>query len=171
MSYYRISTTKGRKYKQLVESVWNPEKKRSEIKVIQHLGRIIEKDGKEILKPSPLRVDSVDKAYPVGKLAVYWKLIQELNIRNAIEKPFGDDGDDVATGILILALNQLAGRKSLTKLDSWVSNGPLNRWLNIKKKRLTKDYFLSALDSISYDADSVLFSYSNTIQRNLSNGW
>lgn len=171
MSYYRISTTKGRKYKQLVESVWNPEKKRSEIKVIQHLGRIIEKDGKEILKPSPLRVDSVDKAYPVGKLAVYWKLIQELNIHNAIEKPFGDDGDDVATGILILALNQLTGRKSLTKLDSWVSNGPLNRWLDIKKKRLTKDYFLSALDSISYDADSVLFSHSNTIQRNLTNGW
>ena len=70
MAYYRTSTTKGRKYKQLVKSVWNPEKKRSEVKVIEHLGRIIEKDGKEILKPSPLKVDSIDKAHPVGKLAV-----------------------------------------------------------------------------------------------------
>ena len=47
MSYYRITNTKGRKYKQLVESVWNPEKKRSEVKLIQHLGCIIEKDGKK----------------------------------------------------------------------------------------------------------------------------
>ena len=171
MSYERTVTSRGHKYRQLVESRWDPEKKQSRIRVIKHLGKVVEKNGKEILKPSALKIDSVDKAYPVGKLAVYWKLIQELNIRNAIEKPFDDGGDDVATGILILSLNQLAGRKSLTKLGSWVSNGPLNRWLNIKKKRLTKDYFLSALDSISYDAESVLFSHSNTIQRNLTNGW
>ena len=171
MSFERTVTSRGHKYRQLVENRWDPVKKQSRTHVVKHLGVVIQKDGKETLKPSPLKIDSVDKAYPVGKLAVYWKLIQELSIRNAIAKPFGDDGDDVASGIMILALNQLTGRKSLTKLDSWVSNGPLNRWLNIKKKRMTKDYFLSALDSISYDADSVFFSHANTIQRNLTNGW
>lgn len=171
MSYERTITSRGHRYRQLVESRWVPELKQSRIKVIKHLGKVVEKDGKEILKPSPLKVDSIDKAHPVGKLAIYWKLIQELDIRNALSKPFGDDGDDVATGILALSLNQLTGRKSLTKLVPWVSNGPLKRWLNIEEKRLTKDYFLSALDSISYDADSVLFSHSNTIQRNLTNGW
>lgn len=171
MSYERTSTSRGHKYRQLVESVWVPEKKQSRIKVIKHLGKVIEKDGKEILKPSPLKVDSIDKAYPVGKLAVYWNLAKEFNIYDSIAKPFSDDGDDVSTGILILSLNQLLGRKSLTKLGPWVSNGPLNRWLNIKKKQLTKDYFLSALDSISYNADDVLFSHANTLQRNLTNGW
>jgi transposase len=139
--------------------------------VIKHLGKMIEKDGKEVLKPSPLKIDRVDKVYPVGKLAVYWKLAQEFNIHNSVAKPFGSDGDDIANGILILALNQLAGRKSLTKLDSWVSNGPLNRWMEPDKKRLTKDYFLSALDSILHDVDSVFCSYSNSIQNNLTNGW
>ena len=171
MSYYRITTSDGRKYKQLVKSIWNPEKKRSEVKVIKHLGRIIKKDGKEILKPSPLKIDSVDKAYPVGKLAVYWKLAEEFKVFESIAKPIGYDGDDVATGILILVLNQLTGRKSLTKLDSWISNSPLHKWMDIKQKRLTKDYFLSALDTISQDVDSVICSYSNTIQSNLTNAW
>jgi len=171
MSYYRTSTTNGRKYKQLVESVWNPEKKRSEVKVIKHLGRVIEKDGKEVLKPSPLRVDSVDKAYPVGKLAIYWKLAKEFNIHSSVAKPFGSDGEDIADAILILAFNQLVGRKSLTKLGSWVSNGPLHRWMDIDENRLTKDYFLSALDNISNEVDSVLYSHSYSIQNNLTNGW
>ena len=81
--------------------------------------------------------------------------------------PFGSDGNDVATGILILALNQLVGRRSLTKLDSWVSNGPLQRWMDIRQKRLTKDYFLSALDKISPDVNSITCSYSNSIQNPL----
>ncbi len=171
MAYYRTSTTEGRKYKQLVESRWNPDKKRSEVHVIKHLGRIIEKDGKEILKPSPLKIDCVDRAYPVGKIAVYWKLAEEFKIYNSVAKPFGHDGDDVATGILILALNQLVGRKSLTKLGPWVLNSPLQRWMDIGQKRLTKDYFLSALDNISQDVDSVIYSCSNSIQNNLTNAW
>ena len=171
MSYERTITSRGQKYRQLVESRWDPEKKQSRTKVIEHLGKVIEKDGEEILKPSPLKIDRVDKAYPVGKLAVYWNLAKEFNIRDSIAKSFGDDGDDVATGILILSLNQLLGRKSLTKLGSWVSNSPLKRWLNIKQKRLTKDYFLSALDSISHEEDSVLFSHSNALQRNLTDSW
>lgn len=171
MSYERTSTSRGQKYRQLVESRWDPEKKQARTRVIKHLGKVIEKDGEEILKPSPLKIDRIDKAWPIGKLAVYWNLAKEFNIRDSLAKLFGEDGNDVATGILLLSLNQLIGRKSLTKLGSWVSDSPLNRWLNIKQKRLTKDYFLSALDSISYEEDSVLLSHSNTLQRNLTNGW
>ena len=120
MSYERTVTSRGHKYRQLVGSRWDPVKKQSRTYVIKHLGKIIEKDGKEILKPSPLKIDSVDKAYPVGRLAVYWKLAEEFKIYNSIAKPFGVDGKDIATGILILALNQLVGRQSLTKLDSLV---------------------------------------------------
>ena len=171
MTYYRTTSTNGRKYKQLVKSRWNPDKKRSEVQVIKHLGRIIEKDGKEVLKPSQLKVDSVDKAYPIGKLAIYWKLAEEFKIYDSIAKSFGHEGDDIATGILILALNQLIGRKPLTKLDSWVSNSPLQRWMNIGQKELSKDYFLSSLDNISQDVDSVVYSHSNSIQNNLTNAW
>lgn len=171
MSYYRTITVNGRRYKQLVESKWNPIKKRSEVHVIEHLGRVIEKNGKEILKRSPLKIDSVDKAHPIGKLAIYWKLAEEFKIYDSVAKPFGNDGDNIATGILILALNQLVGRKSLTKLGSWVSNSPLQRWMDIGQKRLTKDYFLSALDNISTNIDSIKCSFSNSIQNNLTLNW
>ena len=171
MSYYRTITTKGRKYRQLVESKWNPEKKRSEVKVIEHLGPVIERDGKEILKPSPLKVDYVNRAFPVGKLAIYWKLAEELNILKTIEKEFGSNGKDIANGLFILALNQLIGRKSLTKLNSWVLNSPLHRWMNLEDKPLTKDYFLSALDNVCKDVDSIIHSHSNAIQIGLTANW
>lgn len=171
MSYERTVTSRGNKYRQLVESKWDPVKKQPRTHVIKHLGKVIEKDGKEILKPSSLRVDRIDKAHPVGKIAVYWRLAQDFDIHNSVAKSFEEEGEDIANGILLLALNQLVGRKSLTKLCSWVSDGPLPRWMGVDKKRLTKDYFLSALDSISCDVDSVFCSYSNSIQKNLTNGW
>lgn len=171
MAYERTVTSRGHKYRQLCKNVWDPVKKQSRTIVIKHLGTVIEKDGKEILKQSPLKIDCIDKAYPIGELAIYWKLAEEFKIYDSIAKPFGSDGDDIATGILILALNQLVGRKSLTKLGSWVSNSPLHRWMDIGQKRLTKDYFLSALDNVSADVDSVICSYSNSIQKNLTNAW
>ncbi len=171
MAYERTVTSRGHKYRQLVESRWDPKKKQPRTVVVKHLGTVIEKDGEEILKPSALKIDQIDNAYPVGKLAVYWKLMEELNVQNSISKSFDFKNDDIVKGIQILALNQLVGRKSLTKIVPWVSNGPLSRWLGLEKKKLTKDYFLSALDNISHDVDSVLCSYSNSIQHNLRNGW
>ena len=171
MSYERTVTSRGQKYLQLVESKWDPVKKQARTNVIKHLGQLVEKDGVEILKPSPLKVDSIDKAYPVGKLATYWKLMQELKIHSAITNAFESDGDNIANSIMILALNQLVGRKSLTKLGPWISNSPLHRWMKLDQKLLTKDHFLSALDTISFDVDSVLCSRSNSIQGNLRNEW
>jgi hypothetical protein len=120
MSYERTVTSRGHKYRQLVESRWDPVKKQPRTHVIKHLGKVIEKEGKEVLKPSSLRVDRIDKAYPIGKMAVYWKLSQDFDIYNSVAKSFESNGDDIANGILILALNQLTGRKSLTKLGPWV---------------------------------------------------
>jgi transposase len=154
-----------------VESRWDPVKKQPRVHVIKHLGTVIDIDGKEILKPSPLRIDSVDHAYPVGKLAVYWKLAEELKIFDSVARSFIMKDEDTATGILLLALNQLIGRKSLTKLDSWVNHSPLVRWMDLDRKNLTKDYFLSALDSVSEDRDSEMTSHSNLIQHNLSLAW
>ena len=171
MAFERTSTSRGQKYRQLVENRWDPELKQSRTHVIKHLGKVIEKDGKEILQPSPLKIDDVVRAYPVGKLALFWKQIQELNIQKAVSKPFGEDGKKVSNGIIILALNQLTGRKPLTKLDSWIKEGPLERWMSISDKKLTKDYFLTALDRISGDYDEIHFSHANSIQKNLTKGW
>jgi hypothetical protein len=51
-------------------------------------------------------------------------------------------GEEKAMAILILAMNQLTGRKSLTKIGDWFRQSPLHRWIPLEPEKLTKDYFL-----------------------------
>jgi hypothetical protein len=124
--------------------------------VVKHLGRVVEKDGKEKLIPSQLKFDSVDHAYPVGELALFWKVAEEFEIQKSISKAIGRDDKDTSMAILILAINQLIGRKSLTKIGGWVSETPIPRWTNIDQNKLNKDYFLSALDRILPEYDGMV---------------
>ncbi|MCG2736675.1 MAG: hypothetical protein L6282_09820 [Candidatus Methanoperedenaceae archaeon] len=171
MSFYRTITSRGNKYRQLVESRWNPEKKQSQIHVIKHIGTVIEKDGKEELIPSQLKFDSIDRSYPVGKLALFWKIAEEFEVQKSISKAIGRDDKDTSMAILILAINQLMGRKSLTKIGGWISETPIPRWINIDLNKLNKDYFLSALDNISAQNENMKSSYSYIIQNNITNAW
>jgi transposase len=171
MSFNRTTTVGGKKYRQLVESKWDTEKKQSRIHVIKHLGRVMEKDGKEKLIPSQLKFDSVDHAYPVGELALFWKVAEEFEVQKSISKAIGRDDKDTSMAILILAINQLLGRKSLTKIGEWVSETPIPRWTKIETNKLNKDYFLSALDKISAQNENMKSSYSYIIQNNITNAW
>ncbi len=126
MTFNRTTTVRGKKYRQLVESVWDPQKKQSRIHVLKHLGRVTEEEGKEKLIPSQLRFDSVDHAYPVGELALFWKVAEEFEIQESISKAIGKD-KNTSMAILILAMNQLLGRKSLTKIGEWISETPISR--------------------------------------------
>ncbi len=171
MAFKRITTVKGKKYQQLVESRWDKEKKQSRIHVVKHLGRVVEKDGKEKLIPSQLKFDSVDHAYPVGELALFWKIAEEFEVQKSISKAIGRDEKDTSMAIMILAINQLIGRKSLTKIGEWVSETPIPRWTDINPNKLNKDYFASALDKISAQNENMKSSYSYTIQNNITNTW
>ena len=146
-------------------------KKQSQIHVIKHLGTIIDKDGKEELIPSQLKFDSIDRSYPVGKLALFWKVAEEFEVQKSIIKAIGRDDKDTSMAILILAINQLLGRKSLTKIGEWVSETPIPRWTKIDTNKLNKDYFVSTLDKISADNENIKSSYSYTIQNNITNAW
>jgi len=171
MAFNRTTTVGGKKYRQLVESIWDPQIKQSRIHVIQHLGRVIEEEGKEKLIPSPLKFDSVDHAYPVGELALFWKVAEEFEVQKSISKAIGRDDTDTSMAILILAINQLLGRKSLTKIGNWVSETPIPRWTKIDTNKLNKDLFLSALDKVSTQNENMKSSYSYTIQNNITNAW
>jgi len=171
MAFERTTTVDGKRYRQLVESRWNPEKKQSRIHVIKHLGKVIKEGGKEKLVPSQLKFDSVDHAYPVGELALFWKVAEEFEIQKSILKAIGRDDKDTSMAILILAINQLMGRKSLTKIGGWIAETPIPRWTNIDPNKLNKDYFLSALDKISAQNENMKSSYSYIIQNNITNVW
>jgi len=171
MSFERTIISGGNKYRQLVESRWDKEKKQSRIHLIKHLGKITEEDGEEILIPSQLKIDTVDKAYPVGELALFWKVAEEFEVQKCISNVIDRDKNDTSMAILILSLNQLIGRKPLAKIGKWISETPIPRWTNIDVNKLKKDYFLSALDKISNESDTVKTSYSFIIQNNIANTW
>ena len=60
MAFERITTVDGKKYRQLVESKWDKEKKQSRIHFIKQLGRVIEKIGEKKSIPSQIKLDSMD---------------------------------------------------------------------------------------------------------------
>jgi len=78
----------------IVESRWDKEKKQSRIHVVKHLERVVEEEGKEKLIPSQLKFDSVDHAYPVGELALFWKIAEEFEVQKNISKAIGRDEKD-----------------------------------------------------------------------------
>lgn len=91
MVFERTIVSGGKKYRQLVESRWDKEKKRSRLHVIKHLGRVEEKNGEQQLIPGQLKIDTVDKACPVGELALYWKLAQEFEVEKCVDHAAGKD--------------------------------------------------------------------------------
>ncbi len=61
--------------------------------VVRDTTKNLEKDGKEELKPSQLKFDSMDKIYPVGKLALFWKVAEEFEIGKSISKVIGKESE------------------------------------------------------------------------------
>lgn len=61
-------------------------------------------------------------------------------------------------------LNQLTGRRPLTKIGEWIYHSPLHRWLDLDPGKMTKDYFLSALDSITSDVGEGRITRASMIQ-------
>ncbi len=159
ISFERTIEVNGRKYRQLVESRWDSEKKQSRIHVVRHLGRVVEREGREVVIPSEMRFDTLDRSFPVGFLAVIWSVAGEFGISDAIASIL--DGD-AAYAILILSINQLLGRRSLTKIGPWVSESPLPRWSR-RDGFLTKDSLLSSLDRVSSDDQSLAHAIQNAL--------
>ena len=168
MSFERTIISRGKKYRQLVESRWDRDKKQSRIHVIRHLGSVVEKDGKEETVAAESRFESIDMAYPVGRLAVYWKTAEEFRVKKCISDFIGEDR---AIAILLLVMNQLTGRRALTKIGDWIRRSPVHRWIGMDAEKLTKDYFLSALDEISSHDAGGSRSYAMSIQNSLSTAW
>ena len=145
MSFERTIVSGGNKYRQLVESRWDKEIKQSRINVIKHLGKIIEEGGEEKLIPSQLKIDTVDKAYLVGELALFWKDAEEFEVQKCISNVIVRDKNDTSMAILILTLSQLIGRKPLTRIGKWISETPIPRWTKINVNKLTKYYFFYSI--------------------------
>ncbi|HKZ27430.1 MAG TPA: transposase [Rubrobacteraceae bacterium] len=145
MSYKRVTTSNGRHYLQEVESVWDPKRHRSTVRVLAHLGPC-DKKGK-LLRPPRLRVDGVHSSFPVGPLAALYAAARQLRVRENVE--------DVLPGasaplLLCLALNQATSRVPLYRLADWVRASPLPRWEEFDATSLTVRDFEAVLSALCH---------------------
>ena len=76
--------------------------------MISHLGSVVETEGKVKVIASESRFESIDTAYPAGKIALFWRIAESFHVKECISDSIGEEK---AMAILILAMNQLTGRK------------------------------------------------------------
>ena len=167
MQRERISTVKGHRYRQIVKSVWDSEKKRSRTVVVKHLGPVVE-DRAGKLRTS-IRIDGVEKACQAGHLALYYTIAREFSLDTCLQQISQDD--NVANALMALIFNQLNNHKPLTKIGPWLNETPIARWMGIEGNTFTKDVLSHALDSICFTKGDVTTKYTHAIQKLASAQW
>lgn len=85
MPFIRTKIREGKKYRYLVENYWDKEKKSSRQRVIQYLGVDIGAEGSEKLISPSHKMDEIERAIPVGKLALYYAAAQYIDLGDAME--------------------------------------------------------------------------------------
>lgn len=169
MPFERTVTSRGRKYRQLVENYWDPEKKQSRTRVLEHLGPVVEgKDGRERLS---IRIDGVESACPAGHLALFHTIASKLGLHESIDEACPSERERVASAVLAMVHNQLNGRKPLKDIGPWLDQCPLGSWMGLAGKNLTKDVLTSSLNKLSTVEDEVTTRRAFAIQRMATEAW
>lgn len=169
MSFERTVTSRGRRYRQLVENHWDPVKKQSRTHVLRHIGPVVEdKNGRAV---TAVRIEGVETACQAGHLALFFSIANEFSVRRCLEQACPDhDGRD-ADALLALVMNQLNGRRPLKDIGPWLDATPLGRWMNVDGRMFTKDVLTSALDSVCTTKNEITTRRVLAIQKLATDAW
>lgn len=169
MSFERTVTSRGHKYRQLVENYWDPVKQQSRTRVLEHLGPVVKgKNGKERLS---IRIDGIETARSAGHLALFHSIATRLHLQECIDEACPSEDGRVADAVLALVYNQLNGRKPLNAIGPWLDESPLGKWMDISGTGLTKDVLTSALNSICTVDGELTTRRTLAIQRLTTEAW
>lgn len=163
----RIKGTGPHYYLYERESYWDPEQKHSR----QHETYIgpCDKNG-NLLEPEP-RIPQPHAAFPVGALSVFYATARDLRITDHIQRVL-DTNEEQASHMLILALNQLIGHRSLEKLPHWIQQTPLPQWEPINAESIERSTFDKALHALCHTTpDGVLQDQGLVLQHALTKAW
>lgn len=164
MPFIRTKIRDGKKYRYSVENYWDKEKKSSRQRVIQYLGVDIGEEGSEKLIPPSHKMDEIERAIPVGKLALYYAAAQYIDLREALEKHCPSQSFPV----LALVMNQVCNRLSLEKAAAWVNNTPLAEWEGSEQHTLTRIDLDNALGTLCFVKAGIKSDVGLAIQRTMA---
>ncbi len=109
-------------------------KKSTRQRVIQYLGVDIGEEGSEKYISPSHKMEEIERAIPVGKLALYYAAAQYIDLRGALEK----HSPSHSFPVLALVMNQVCNRLFLENAAAWVNNTPLAEWEGSKQHTLTR---------------------------------
>jgi transposase len=168
MSFIREKKFGNRVYRYLVESYRDKNGKIKQ-RTIKYLGRVIKtKEGEKLVKARSL-IDQLDvmRVSSFGPPAVLCDLADGLGVIETI-----DDTVPSTTGLspgsllLLMAINHLVGRKSVSKIPIWYRRTCLPRLFDIPPEEITKDRLLDAMDALCYrDESGALLNYAPVLYR------
>ncbi len=164
MPFIRTKIREGKKYRYLVENYWDKEKKSSRQRVIQYLGVDIGAEGSEKLISPFHKMDEIERAIPVGKLALYYAAAQYIDLGDAMEKYCPSQSFPV----LALVMNQACNRLSLEKAAVWVNNTPLAEWEGSEQHALTRIDMDNALNTLCFVKNGIKSDVGLAIQRTMA---
>ena len=146
MTFRSITHIRERHYLYEKETYWDDRSRSRKQRVVRYLGPC-DKQGNLLAEPRP-RVDHVQSAFPMGRLALFTAISQELRIVERAEE-MGLDGL-VVRHFLCLALNQMIDRLARRRLASWVRASPLPTWLSIPSDTLTPTTYDGVLSAVCH---------------------
>ncbi|MDI6884700.1 MAG: hypothetical protein QMD00_06240, partial [Hadesarchaea archaeon] len=168
MSFIREKRFGNRVYRYLVESYRDKNGKIKQ-RTIKYLGRVIKaKEGEKLVKARSL-IDQLDvmRVSSFGPPAVLCGLADGLGVIETI-----DDTVPSTTGLspgsllLLMAVNHLVGRKSVSKIPIWYRRTCLPRLFDIPPEEITKDRLFDAMDALCYkDESGALLNYAPVLYR------
>jgi transposase len=164
MSFIRTKIKNGRKYRYLVENYWDKEKKCSRQKVIQYLGVETEDKGNEKFIPPSHKMEEIERAIPVGKLALYYAAARDVGLQEVLDKHFPSK----SFPLLALVMNQVCNRFSLEKAADWINNTPLAEWEGSNQHKLTRVDLYNALGQLCFVKNGIKSDIGHIIQRTMA---
>ena len=168
MSFIREKKFGNRVYRYLVES-YRDKQGRIRQRTVKYLGRVIKtREGEKLIKAKSL-VDQLDvvRVSSFGPPAVICALADGLRVVETIDATVPQT-QETSTGalLLLMAINHLVGRKSVSKIPTWYKRTCLPRLFDIPPEEVTKERLLGAMDALCYkDESGALTSYTPALYR------
>ncbi len=112
--------------------------------MLEHLGPVSPIYGRSLVPD----LRGIQAIVPAGHLAAFVSLSRQFRLTDTFSAVCPSGGDEVATRLWALVLNQSAGRRALPDVGPWVEESPLHQWMPADGVSLQKDALSRALDVI-----------------------
>ena len=126
-------------------------------RTLEYLGRVVERDGKEVIIPPRKRLMAEPRVKSVlrfGDVRALYELAQELRLAETIDEATVKGGLSPGEVVTIMAINKITDPKSSVKLSAWYEDTSLVDLVGIPPSSINPDSVGGAFDAVCEKTDA-----------------